>query len=212
MNTITKLFVPSGRKFYELYEQVAENLAQMAGLFSEHIVAAERQKRRSLLDKIERMENKNDEATHKLFVELSRNFVTPFDREDIHFMATSLDDVADMIWAASKQMYHYDIEPSALTQDMSKRLIGFVALLGEALRGLRNRKDLNALIAILENMRKLTYESESNISSGISSLFNAAITPVDMIKLSDHYNVLQALNNKCSEVINVLEGVIIKYG
>ena len=212
MNALTKLFVPSGKKFYELFEQVAENLQQMSMLFSEHVRTTDRIKRRTILDKIEGMENRNDDATHKLFVELGRNFVTPFDREDIHFMATSLDDVADMIWAASKQMYNYDIEPGTISSEVSLRLERFASLLSEALGGLRNRKDLNALIEILENMRAIIHESEQNVSTAISVLFDKSNNPIEMIKLSDHYNILQTLNSKCSDVINVMEGVIIKYG
>lgn len=212
MNTIKKLFIPSGRKFYELFEQVAANLQQMSALFSEHASETDRKKRRIVLDKIERMENKNDEATHKLFVELGRNFITPFDREDIHYMATSLDDVADMMWGASKQMYHYDIlENDLVVKEFAANLVKFTGKLENCLHSLHNRKGLNALIAILNEMRGLTSASETAISKALSDLFNAETSPIEMIKMSDHYNILQALNNKCGDVINVLEGVIIKY-
>lgn len=213
MNSLTKLFVPGGKKFHELFEQVAANLKQMATLFAEHAVTTDRMKRRVLLEKIERLENKNDDATHKLFVELGRNFITPFDREDIHFMATSLDNVADMIWSVAKQMYHYDItETEATVKQVADGLLKFTALLADCLHGLRNRKGLNALITMLEEMRKLTYQCEQTITTSLAELFDEKANPVELIKLSDHYNMLQALNNKCSDVINVMEGVIIKYG
>src|SRR5690606_12523440 len=110
MSTLTKLFSPGGKKFYDLFEQVADNLDAMASVFAAFIVAKERSERKSLLAQIERLENNNDDATHKLFVELGRNFITPFDREDIHFIATALDDVADNVWATAKQMYYFDID------------------------------------------------------------------------------------------------------
>lgn len=212
MSVLTKLFTPSGSKFYDLFEQVTDNLNQMAELFSENIHVADRMKRRVLLDKIEKLEQKNDEATHKLFIELGRNFITPFDREDIHFMASSLDDVADNIWATAKQMYYFDIDlKGSATEEVAVRLVQYVKHLSEAIKGLRNRKDLNALIAILESMRALSSASDKRISEALSALFEEKSNPVEMIKLSDHYNMLGYLNNKCGDVINVLEGMIIKY-
>ena len=121
MSVMTKLFTPSGKKFFDLFEQVADNLKQMCALFVELVNTADRQERRRLLDKIEWMENKNDDTTHKLFVELGRNFVTPFDREDIHFLSSSLDDIADMMWGASKQLYHYDIDKPEVAQETARQ-------------------------------------------------------------------------------------------
>lgn len=211
MNALTKLFVPSGKKFYDLFELVADNLKQMSEQFAAYVTVTDRVQRRTLLDKIERLENKNDEATHKLFVELGRNFITPFDREDIHYMATTLDDVADTMWAAAKQMYYYDVDRDSSAKALAERLTVYISKLGEAVRGLRNRKDLNALIAILGDMRNLTYATDAEVSATLSALFDDNTDAVEMIKLSDHYNMLLALNNKCGDLINVLEGVIIKY-
>lgn len=211
MNAITKLFVPSGKKFYDLFESVTENLKQMSELFASYMSLTDRAQRRSVLDKIERLENKNDESTHKLFVELGRNFITPFDREDIHYMAISLDDVADIMWACAKQMYSYDIDREDCAKGLSERLVVFTSKLDSTIHGLRNRKDLNALIGLLEDMRGLTYATDTEVSTTLSALFDDNTPAVEMIKLSDHYNMLLTLNNKCSDLINVLESVIIKY-
>lgn len=211
MKGLTKLFIPSGKKFYDLFEQVADNLKQMSEQFAAYMSLTDRAQRRSILDKIERLENKNDESTHKLFVELGRNFITPFDREDIHYMATSLDDVADMMWAAAKQMHYYDVEREASAKALAERLVTYITKLGEAIHGLRNRRDLNALIAILEDMRSMVYATDTEVSATLSALFDDNTPAVEMIKLSDHYNMLLALNNKCGDLINVLESVIIKY-
>lgn len=209
---MTKLFTPSGKKFFDLFEQVSDNLKQMCALFVELVNATNRQERRKLLDKIEWMENKNDDTTHKLFVELGRNFITPFDREDIHFLSSSLDDIADMMWGASKQLYHYDIDNAEVAQKTAARLTQFVYLLEEAIRGLRKRTELNALVALLEEMRNLTGKTDKDIVNSISSMFEQGTNTVELIKLSDHYNMLQVLNNKCGEVINVMESVVVKYG
>jgi len=212
MSALTKIFTPSGKKFYDLFEQVADNLDEMASTFSEFIATKDRNQRKSVLNKIERLENKNDDATHKLFVELGRNFITPFDREDIHFIATSLDDVADNIWATAKQMYYFDIDhANTITGEVAENIVIFVGKLSETVRGLRNRSDLSKLIAITKDMRKVTSKMDDIISTALFDLFEHKGDPIAMIKLTDHFNMLQNMNNKCGEVINVLESMVIKY-
>ncbi|MCB9045659.1 MAG: DUF47 family protein [Chitinophagales bacterium] len=212
MSAITKLFTPGGKKFYDLFEQVADNLDEMASAFVQFIATKDRNQRKVVLNKIERLENKNDDATHRLFVELGRNFITPFDREDIHFIATSLDDVADNIWATAKQMYYFDIDQANIaTNEVANLLEIFVEKLSETVRKLSARGDIQALIAIMRSMRKVTGEIDTIISKSLFELFEKKETPVEVIKLSDHYGMLQNLNNRCGEVINTLESMVIKY-
>lgn len=212
MSVISKLFTPAGKKFYELFEQVATNLDAMAGLFSQHLSVDDRKTRKPLLDKIEMLEHKNDEVTHKLFVELGRNFITPFDREDIHFISSSLDDIADYMWGTAKQVYYFDISlHNTVSAEVAGRLIKYIQLLGETIQGLSDRKGLHSQVEILEQMRELVGKSDTIITKAITSLFDEEAGTVDMIKLSDHYNMLLKLNNKCGDVINVLEAMIIKY-
>lgn len=212
MTTLTKLFTPGGKKFFDLFEQVADNLDEMSSVFIDFINTKDRKQRKTVLNKIERLENKNDDTTHKLFVELGRNFITPFDREDIHFIATALDDVADNIWATAKQMYYFDIDQvNTSTADVATNLVSFVKQLSQTVRGLENRKDINALITIMKGMRKVTSEMDAIISKALFDMFEQKENPIEMIKLSDHYNMLQNLTNKCGDVTNVLESMVIKY-
>ena len=200
------------KSFYDLFEQVADNLKLQSEAFVENIGLEQRSARKNSLDKIERLEHKNDEATHKLFVELGRNYITPFDREDIHQMATALDDVADYIWATAKQMYYFDIDVKvSATKEIAECIVSFVNKLSEAMRGLRNRRDLSAMIAILADMRKITSQTDDAINKSRTEVFEENTDPIEVIKLSDHYNMLQNLSNKCGDVTNVLEAMIIKY-
>ncbi|TMO89757.1 DUF47 domain-containing protein, partial [Pseudoalteromonas sp. S3260] len=65
-----------------------------------------------ILSQIEDLEHKNDDNTHRIFTELGRNFITPFDREDIHYLASSLDDIADYIFASAKKINFYSVNPN----------------------------------------------------------------------------------------------------
>ncbi len=212
MSVLSKLFTPAGKKFYELFEQVADNLDVMTGYFRKHLEAEDRKVRKPLLDKIEMLEHKNDEVTHKLFVELGRNFITPFDREDIHFISSSLDDIADYMWGTAKQAYYFDITlHNGISAEITNRLTEYIALLKSTLNGLADRKALHTQIETLEHMRVIVGTSDAVITTSITDIFDEPAGTVEMIKLSDHYNMLLKLNNKCGDVINVLEAMIIKY-
>lgn len=213
MSVLTKLFTPSGKKFYDLFEQVTFNLERLSVTFEESLGIDDRYKRKSILDKIESLEQKNDDSTHKLFVELGRNYITPFDREDIHFLASSLDDIADYTWGTAKQMYYFDVDNSSgWTLKVAQALRQYIAKLSEAIKGLRNQRDLKAMIDILSDMRATTSSVDTLITDAQFELLKKNENAVEMIKLHDHYDMLQNLNNKCSDVINVLEGMVIKYG
>jgi uncharacterized protein len=108
-NTFLKIFLPKDRVFYSLFEESSERVLLMSTTLKQLVNETDHSKRGAIMSLIEDLEHKNDEATHRIFTELSRNFITPFDREDIHYLATALDDVADHIYAAGKKIMFYRI-------------------------------------------------------------------------------------------------------
>ena len=90
-----KIFLPKDRVFFGLFEQVSATLVQMSAQFTAALKETDLVKRDAMLRKLEEWEHKNDEITHEIFIQLGQNFITPLDREDIHYLATSLDDIAD---------------------------------------------------------------------------------------------------------------------
>src|ERR1700750_1647435 len=112
LNSFLKIFMPKNKVFYDLFEKVAENVAKMGSLLKSVVAEPDFDKRSALIVELEDLEHANDELTHNLFTELGRNFITPFDREDIHYLATSLDDIADYIYAAGKKINFYHVDPN----------------------------------------------------------------------------------------------------
>ena len=100
-NSIMKIFMPKDRIFYSLFEQVAETVAKMGQVMKQVVTEPDYDKRAALISQIEDLEHVNDDLTHKIFTELGRNFITPFDREDIHYLASALDDICDYIFASA---------------------------------------------------------------------------------------------------------------
>ena len=107
-----KLFSPKDKVFYGLFEEVAKNGASMATKLSAIVAETDYNKRASMMQPIEDLEHANDELTHRIFTELGRNFITPFDREDIHHLASALDDIADYIFASAKKINFYKVNPN----------------------------------------------------------------------------------------------------
>src|SRR6201991_4836362 len=111
-NSIMKLFMPKDRIFYSLFEEVADGVKKMGELIVDLVNETDRDKRYVLLKQVEDQEHVNDDLTHKIFTELGRNFITPFDREDIHYLASALDDICDYIYAAAKKINFYKVNPN----------------------------------------------------------------------------------------------------
>ena len=90
-----KIFLPKDKVFYQLFENVAGVLVKMGDRLKEVVNEPDFDRRGQLIQEIEDLEHVNDDYTHTIFTELGKNFITPFDREDIHYLASSLDDIAD---------------------------------------------------------------------------------------------------------------------
>ena len=110
-NSILKLFLPKDKVFFQLFENVSDTVIQMATKLNEVVHEKDFDKRALLIKEIEDLEHVNDDYTHRIFTELGRNFITPFDREDIHYLATALDDICDYIYASAKKINFYKVNP-----------------------------------------------------------------------------------------------------
>ena len=111
LNSILKIFLPKDRVFFDLFESVAGNVALIATKLKEMVSETDFDKRANILAQIEDLEHVNDDLTHRIFTELGRNFITPFDREDIHYLASALDDIADYVYASAKKINYYRVNP-----------------------------------------------------------------------------------------------------
>src|ERR687894_627839 len=147
MNIFARLLAPKNKVFYELFEKSADNVLAMGEQLVRVIAEPDFDQRQSLIQKMEDMEHANDELTHSLFTELGRNFITPFDREDIHYLASALDDIADFIYASAKKINFYKVNPNDQgIQKMAELIVQGCEQIKNAVQELRN----------MRNMRKIT--------------------------------------------------------
>lgn len=211
-DSVLKFFLPKDRVFYGLFEEVATTLVQMGGIFKAALQEPDLTKRDSLLRSLENLEHKNDETTHKIFVELGRNFITPFDREDIHYLTTSLDDIADYTWGAAKRIVNYQINDQYNTLPAFAEIISkSVNAINTSVYALRDMKDLHAITNACVLVNSLENDADDLLDSTMMKLFSSNISAVELIKQKDIYQMLETVTDKCEDAANVIETIIIKY-
>ncbi|MEK7225999.1 MAG: DUF47 family protein [Bacteroidota bacterium] len=212
LNTFLKIFMPKNRIFYELFEKAADNVAKMGSLLRNVVGESDFDKRGSLIIQVEDLEHANDELTHNIFTELGRNFITPFDREDIHYLATSLDDVADYIYAAAKKINFYRVNPNDPGMHKFSELIEEGAQQVKVAVGeLRNMKNMRNITEALVKINSIENQADDILDFSIDRLFNTEDDAKEVIKKRDIYQVMEIVTDKCEDVSNVIESIIIKY-
>lgn len=212
LNSIIKAFLPKDKVFYSIFEQVGANLIAMAADFRTAIEEKDVVKRNQMLRALEDGEHKNDEFTHKIFVELGQNFITPFDREDIHYLATSLDDVADFIYASSKKMVNYQVkEIDTFMKEMVIVIQNSIVALDKALHELRNMKNLRAITEACVLINSLENQADDLLDDAIIKIFASSIDAIELVKLKDIYQDMEIITDKVEDAANVIESIIIKY-
>ena len=211
-NSFFKIFLPKDRIFYTLFENVADTVHKMGLTLQEMVYETDEDKRATILAHIENMEHKNDDATHTIFTELGRNFITPFDREDIHQLASSLDDIADYIYASAKKINFYKINPNDTgIHKMTELIVQGCVEIKTAVHGLRDMRNLREMTEALIKINSIENQADDIFDMSIEMLFNHENDFKEVIKKREIYQVLEIATDKCEDAANVIESIIIKY-
>jgi predicted phosphate transport protein (TIGR00153 family) len=211
-NSFLKLFLPKDRIFYNLFEQVSDRVMEMGKVLRDMVDEPDYEKRRALLSKIEDLEHENDELTHNIFTELGRNFITPFDREDIHYLASSLDDIADYIYASAKKINFYRVNPVEHDMHRFAELIhqGTIQV-NKVVREMRTMKNLRMMTESLVKINSIENQADDLFDMCIEKLFDEEPDAKEVIKLREIFQVMEIATDKCEDAGNVIESIIIKY-
>lgn len=211
-NSILKLFLPKDKVFFNLFEGVAENVMKMAQKLNDLIYEPDPEKRAALTKEIADLEHDNDDFTHRIFTELGRNFITPFDREDIHYLATALDDICDYIHACSKKIAFYKVNTNDSTfQKMADLILKSCTEVRKAILELRDMKNLRRMTDAMVAINSMENQADDIFDLSIEALFENEPDAKEVIKKREIYQVLEIITDKCEDVANVIESIIIKY-
>ncbi len=212
LNAFMKLFMPKDRIFFELFEKVAMNVGQMSKQLKEVVAEPDFDKRAALIKVVEDMEHTNDELTHNIFTQLERNFITPFDREDIHSLATSLDDIADYIYASAKKINFYRVNPNETGMHKFAELIDQgCQQIQFAVVELRNMKNMRKITDALVKINSIENQADDVFDMSIEHLFATEPDAKEVIKKREIYQVMEIATDKCEDASNVIESILIKY-
>ncbi len=211
-NSIIQLFTPKDKVFYSLFEQVAVNVADMGKLMKEVVAEPDFEKRGAVIKRVEDLEHKNDELTHQIFTELGRNFITPFDREDIHYLATALDDICDYIYASAKKINFYKVNPS---ESGIQKMADIIALGAESIKiavfELRNMKNMRNITDAIVKVNSYENQADDLFDMCIERLFESEDDIKMLIKKREIYQVMEIVTDKFEDAANVMESIVVKY-
>ena len=212
LNSFMKFFMPKDRVFYTLFEEVADNVSKMGKTLKEVVTEPDFDKRAAIISRIEDLEHMNDELTHRIFTELGRNFITPFDREDIHYLASALDDICDYTFATAKKINFYKINPNDQgIQKMADLIEQGCDQIRNAVKELRNMKNMRKITDALVKVNSIENQADDIFDLSIDRLFETEPDAKEVIKKREIYQVMEVVTDKCEDAANVIESIIIKY-
>jgi len=199
--------IPKEEKFYDDFAALAEQIRYGAGLL--RAMLAPERPIWDKADEIKEVEHKCDFLTHEIIQRLNRTFVTPLDREDIHTLARSLDDVMDAIDASATilRLYHIDtVRPGA--RELAHIIFDSAEELVHAIKALEGRKGV-AERAV--EINRLENEADRAHQAAVQTLFQEERDAIVIIKWKEIFDFLEQATDRCEDVANVLEGVVVKH-
>jgi len=211
LNSIFQFLLPKDKKFFPLFEQASSNLILIAETLHE-AVNLPTNERNTLFQKIDELEELGEEITRQTNIELSKNFITPFDREDIYALITAIDNVADNIHGASSRMKLYQVDK--ITKSIRKLTeINLEACqnIDIAVRELRNLKKIKNITDACAKINKLENKSDTVYDRAVSDLFENEQDAKNIIKYKEVLSVLESAADKCKNVASVLESIAVKH-
>ena len=206
---LSKIMPREGR-FFDLFEQSSNLIEEAAQQFQKML--SDLPHAESHARTIKDIEHRADDVTHQTIEMLHKTFITPIDREEIHQLISKMDDVVDIIEAASQRIFLYGITsvpPEAFS--LAEVSIRAAACIKRVVRGLNNLKKPQEMIKDCVEINRLENEADTLLRSGISKLFMEEPDTRQLIKLKEIYELLESVTDRCEDVANIIEGIVLEY-
>jgi predicted phosphate transport protein (TIGR00153 family) len=199
--------IPREVRFFDYFEEQSQNIIKAAALLQEltHNFADARAKAHA----IKEVEHQGDQITHEIVRRLNTSFITPIDREDIHALATRLDDVLDYIEAAAERLVVYRIkEPTSACRALADVIVTIAHATDRTIRCLRTMDPGFHEHAVEVN--RLENSADALLRDSLAALFDEQGDPIEVIKWKEIYETMEVVTDRCEDVANVIEGIILK--
>jgi predicted phosphate transport protein (TIGR00153 family) len=199
--------LPKEEKYFDLFNRVVSHLTEGARI--QQKLFEDFDHRVEYADQIKQIEHICDELTHDIVKRLNQTFITPIDREDIHALATGLDDIVDAIDYTARRVILYRVpESTEHARKMSDVLVRLAAKLEDAVQALENdgQRVLQDCVAI----HTLESEGDTYHHEAVDKLFAEEKDPITIIKMKEIYEKMERTIDKCEDIANVLEAIVLK--
>ena len=199
--------LPREEKFFDLFEQQAAHIVTASRVLEE--LTLDYPDAKAKAEQIKDIEHAGDTVTHEIVRRLNTTFVTPIDREDIYALASRLDDVLDLIDAVADRLLVYKIDsPTEGAMAMAKIIVKTAEETDRAVRCLRTLSPFYHKHAVEVN--RLENEADRLLRDQLAALFEGSKDAIEVIKWKELYETMEAVTDRCEDVVNVIEGIVLK--
>ena len=203
--------LPRDEKFFDLFTAVATFTVEAAGL-QQDLLKVDGNRRGPIVDQIKRLEHQADQVTHEVVTRLDRVFITPLDREDIHMLASRLDDVIDLIDGTARrlQMFRAGAAPEGAL--LIADVIARASVQLQVAVGALEKNKAGVVLEACVQVKRLEEDGDSLYHEWLGRLFEGSPDALTVIKWKEMFDLLEEATDRCEDVANVLEGVVVKHG
>ncbi len=209
IGNIFAAFQPKDKVFFVLFEKITALLVEMSDEFHKGIQEFDVNDD-TFHKKISDYEHQMDDLTHQVFIELGKNFITPFDREDIHALAAGLDDIADYIYASSKNIFMYKAPNLKEYSELSLLISKQCHEIQNAVKNLRGFKNMAEVKECCIKINSIENIADDILTNSLVNLFESN-DAVKVLKAKSVLDYLEEVTDKAEDVANTLETIMIKY-
>jgi len=201
--------MPTEEPFFDLFDDIAKVLVDAAVCLQDLITDYQDVDEKCRV--LREMEKSIDEATEGIVQRLNISFVTPIDREDIHGLATCMDDVLDYIEASADRMKLYGVEtPREEAAELASILVESTKHIREGIHGLSTFRDIETILKPCVEINKLENQADQVQRKALRRLFKEETKPLEIAKWMEIFDRLETATDKCEDVANVLESIVVK--
>ena len=203
--------IPRDEKFFDLFDQQARSIQEAAKQFVD--LVQDWNDKHPGIARLRDLEHECDITTHEIMDKLNRTFVTPIDREDIHALAKELDDVVDIIQAVSERMLLFNITKTTdELAELAKTLEEAVSNVSKALTSIRELNRPRRILDYCIEINRLENRGDRTSEKAIGALFHNNLDPMEVIKWKEIYDATESAIDKCEDIANIIEGIVVKHG
>jgi uncharacterized protein len=205
-----KRLMPKSDEFFDAFD--AQCAVTVEGAKMLHALLVDYRDVAARVQALREVEHRGDDVTHAAFNRLHKEFITPFDRAQIHTLLSRIDDVLDLTNAAAARLQYYEIEttqPDAA--ELARLLVLSAQKVQEVVAALRLIKKPEQILAGCKDIKRLESQTDEALRAGMGRLFKSGLDTLTIIKWKEIYDLIETATDKCNGVANVIEGVVLEH-